>query len=304
MINFAVSSKGRSLIRGSIIAFGLGTVSYNILPYTVLIDQYQELYQLYKDNHAVPVPENIEHLFKEVVTNLENQLANKYMVRPFMTSEFDIFSAGATYNKQGAIVGIPATFLYTSLDDVDENKIMVANRTVKWETEAGVRLKHSLVLSDKAKKFAIAHEILMSNTYQMWIQAMYPFLTLFAAVRFSELCREKLYLAFQPPGFRGGVYTVIGLFGCILWCLVHDRTNVVYEMQATKKLTELSSDYIEGGIEYYTKVLERNKALRDLLPEGPSMYTVTGNKPALLRFPTVPLTARKQVLLESQLTET
>lgn len=42
-----------------------------------------------------------------------------------MTSEIDIFNAGTTYNRQGAIVGIPAYFMYTSLDDVDENKIMV-----------------------------------------------------------------------------------------------------------------------------------------------------------------------------------
>lgn len=157
------------------------------------------------------------------------------------------------------------------------------------------------MLSDKAKKFAIAHEILMSNTYQMWLQGIYPFLLLLAAVKFSELCREKLHLAHQPPGFRGGVYSVIGLFGYIFWYLLQDRTNITYEMKITKKLSELGSDYVEGGIEYYTKVLERNKALRDLLPEGPSMYTVTGNKPTLLRFPTVPLTARKQVLQESQL---
>lgn len=172
---------------------------------------------------------------------------------------------------------------------------------MKWETEAGKRLKRSLVLSDKAKKFAIAHEILLANTYQMWLHSVCPPFVLIAAVRFSELCREKLHLGVKSPGFRSGVYSVIGIFGCIFWCLIYDRVNVIYEMRTTKKLTELGDDYIEGGIEYYTKVLERNKALRDLLPEGPSLYTVTGNKPYLLRFPTIPLIARIQILQESKL---
>lgn len=80
---------------------------------------------LCRDNQPVAVPENINNLFQEVITDLESQLAKRFFVRPFMTSEFDTFNAGATYNLQGAIVGIPATFMYTTLDDVDKNKIKV-----------------------------------------------------------------------------------------------------------------------------------------------------------------------------------
>lgn len=298
-MKFVGSSTGKKLITLSLPTIGLSALLYNAIPYTVLLDKYQELYQLYKDKCAVPVPENIERLFQEVVTDLEGQLAMKYVVKPFMTSEFDIFNAGATYNRQGAIIGIPATFAYNSLEDVDQNKIMVGSRSVEWGTKTGERLKYSLVLSDKAKKFAIAHEVLMSNTYQMWLKDFYPPLILFLAMKFSELYKEKFKLHLQPPVFRGAVYSVIGLFGYIVWCLVYDRTNITYEMRTTKKLSEMGSDYVEGGIEYYSKVLERNKALRDLLPEGSSLFTVTGNKHALLRFPTVPLTARKQILQES-----
>lgn len=300
LMKFVVSPNVQKLIRYSLPTFGISILLYNAVPYTVLLDKYQELYQLYKDKSPVPVPENIERLFQEVVTDLEGQLAARYLVKPFMTSEFDIFNAGATYNRQGAIIGIPAAFAYSSLEDVDQNKIMVGSRSVKWGTKAGERLKNSLLLSDKAKKFAIAYEVLMSNTYQMWLKDLYPPLILFLAMRFSELCKEKLKLHLQPPALRGTVYSVTGLFGYILWCLVYDRTNVTYEMQTTKKLSQMGSDYIEGGIEYYSKVLERNRALRDLLPEGPSLYTVTGNKHALLRFPTLPLTARKQLLQESR----
>lgn len=48
LIKFAVSDMGQRVIRASISVCGVGSVAYNLIPYTVLLDKYRELHQLYK----------------------------------------------------------------------------------------------------------------------------------------------------------------------------------------------------------------------------------------------------------------
>ena len=61
-----------------------------------------------------------------------------------------------------------------------------------------------------------------------------------------------------------------------------------------RKVVQLGREYAEGGLEFYTKLLQRNMALRLLLGEaGSRLYTVYGNNVAKWRRPHAMLTERR-----------
>ena len=54
---------------------------------------------------------------------------------------------------------------------MSEYIFQVDNKPVEWSTPAGQQLKQSLILSNEAKKFAIAREIIHVLQYQPEIKA-------------------------------------------------------------------------------------------------------------------------------------
>lgn len=76
-------------------------------------------------------------------------------------------------------------------------------------------------------------------------------------------------------------------------------TEVYYETDVDKKLCELGEDFIESGVIFYQKILERNQALRELMgKEGESKYSKLGNENFGLRQPRLALMHRKQFFEE------
>jgi hypothetical protein len=68
-----------------------------------------------------------------------------------------------------------------------------------------------------------------------------------------------------------------------------------YERWADRKTGKLSLDYAKGGVEFYSKILQRNMALRGLMgPSGEKMYTLYGNDVEFLRQSHVPYSERKK----------
>ena len=57
-------------------------------------------------------------------------------------------------------------------------------------------------------------------------------------------------------------------------------------------------DYAHGGVEHYTKVLQRNQALRAFNPEGGSHINLLGEDVTWLRIKTKPLTECRAMCLE------
>lgn len=80
-----------------------------------------------------------------------------------------------------------------------------------------------------------------------------------------------------------------------LYFLLQDYTEVYYETDVDKQLCEISPEFIEAGVMFYEKLLNRNQALRELMgAEGEKKYSVKGNENFFLRQPRIALVHRKQ----------
>lgn len=76
-------------------------------------------------------------------------------------------------------------------------------------------------------------------------------------------------------------------------------TEVHYETEVDKKLCELGPDFIESGVIFYDKLLQRNQVLRELMgSEGERKYSKLGNENYFLRQPRLALIHRKQFFEE------
>jgi hypothetical protein len=80
---------------------------------------------------------------------------------------------GSVQLRTGAIVGLPASFLYTSTEELAAVKMLidprVSKRIVDWTSNPGKLLLESLVLSDKAKAFVIARELMYVTAYDLHV---------------------------------------------------------------------------------------------------------------------------------------
>ena len=105
--------------------------------------------------------------------------------------------------------------------------------------------------------------------------------------------------------FRGRLvaYAAATAAGGLGLIYVRDMTRYSRERAALKHAASLDRDYARGAIEYYERVLVRNKALRVILgKKGASAYTARGNPNTIIRTPHMPLSAcldlAKKIMIE------
>lgn len=170
---------------------------------------------------------------------------------------------------------------------------------VDWESEVGRKLANALILPEKVQQFALCREILMCLNHKVLFEAAYPFTCIFLAYNVSTYLNKKLNLYKMPTATRGFLYSIVGLFSLGTYFLIKDMTEVHYETEVDKKLCELGPDFIESGVIFYNKLLQRNQALRELMgSEGERKYSKLGNENYFLRQPRLALVHRKQYFEE------
>jgi hypothetical protein len=78
-----------------------------------------------------------------------------------------------------------------------------------------------------------------------------------------------------------------------IYFLFQDANTHETERKADKTVSSLSLELAEGGVEFYSKLLQRNRMLRELMgSDGDSLFTPSGDVSTLIRTPNVPLTHR------------
>lgn len=285
---------GRKVAFAGVFSAGLSFSSINFLPHTFFLNKFREFVQLYKHGLAVPVPEDVLKRFQEVLDDMKVSSMHRLLIKPFTVYGFDTFHAGSTYTKQGAIVGIPSFFHYSSINDVDTTVIKITGEPVAWSTKEGQQFLHSLILSEAAQKFAIGCEVAYVRTPYVYCNTFYPFTALFFVYATIQHLKRKLHLEKQPQAFRGMVYILLSIFGVGLWAVLKDVTTTHYEKKCDEEVSSLSEVYAKGGLEFYSKILQRNIALRSLMNEkGKKLYSVSGNRLYFIRQKSLPLINRK-----------
>ncbi|XP_066147967.1 transmembrane protein 177 [Euwallacea fornicatus] len=265
----------------------------HVLPHTILVTHYKELVQFYNKGISVPVSDVLLQRFEKTLDLLNIHKSERFRFEPFMASGFDMFSIGAP-GRFGVHIGMPVNFRYNKEMDVDKSNIRVNQASVIWDTDEGRQLIKSLIVPENAQMYAIARDIKMRDSFKLCFDTAYAFFFCTMTYTTSTMLNQKLNLYVKPQALRFFSYGLVGLFSFGYYIMIKDLTQNYYEKKIDLELKELSPIFAEGGREFYTKILERNKALRILMgKEGESVYTALGNDNFFLRNKHLPIVQRK-----------
>ncbi|CAH2238694.1 jg4368 [Pararge aegeria aegeria] len=220
-VSWFLTDQGRKFSFSVITGTSLALTAARFTPHTFFLHKYKDFVHYYNEGKPVELPSDLHNIYQKCLDLLSISETHRKLIEPFSVFGFDLFHAGSTSSRFGALVGIPVNFSYKILEDVEKQNVQVNQKNIDLKSEIGNNL---------------------------------------------------------------GTYF-----------LMKDMTEVYYETSVDKKLCELGPDYIESGITFYDKLLQRNQALRELMgKEGEKKYTINGNENYTLRQPHVALVHRKQ----------
>ncbi|CAK9828301.1 Transmembrane protein 177 [Anthophora retusa] len=262
-----------------------------ILPHTFFLDKYRKFRARYGlDDREVPIREDIKRRCKEVLDDVNLSESDRQRIQFFSAHDIDVFHAGTTLTKYGAIIGIPANFQYQDINDINEESITHQNVLIDWNTNAGKQFQRSLILSENAQKFALAQRVLIVREPDV----MYQYVSAMVDTCLGVTVYDVIYKVFKLDKQRKinrFFYMIIIAFGTTFcWLLTKDGIQNHRELKVNEELAKLGPQYIQGGAEYYEKLSERNKALRILLGNtGKNLFTHNGNESSLFRQKRLPI---------------
>ena len=154
-----------------------------------------------------------------------------------------------------------------------------------------------LILSDAAKKFAIASGYYQLDSFDVY----YKFgVTACFCSQFGALYVLAIVM-FKQMGSIGLVCGVLCLTGWVLLYYYVNKALKAYKIYtADSSAANLGDDFLKGGIEYFDEILQRNKTIQKLKDgEGPVVYDANGNKIyAWFEIPEPWLSSRQQKLID------
>lgn len=261
---------------------------------------YRKLYQAWSRGEPAPLPEELEHVFRQVLGDSAVTSPGNYTA--FAAYGFHPVGAGIPWLPSGAQVGIPSNFKSTrdDLSGITNRTILVNGKEVDWDSETGSRLKDALVLSGDAQKFALAREVARLECAGPVLHAAVAPTCLAGAWIYSVAVKQIFGLFARSVLLRAAVNVLALGLGAVSYFLGADAVNQWLELHSDWRAAGLSRDYAKGGVEFYEKILERNKILRVLMgPKGEEMYAPSGNlfPASLIRMKHAPYTSRRDRIL-------
>merc|ERR1712226_1181326 len=162
--------------------------------------------------------------------------------------------------------------------------------------------RQSMILSDDAKKFALALELARVQVRPQYSLAILNSCWILLTYNVAKLINKKLdmFNKKKPPIMRGMLYLGIAPMTVCSFFLWKDFILRFTERKAVREAASLGPQYSRGGEEYYSKLLLRNKCLKVLEPEQ-SKFTLDGELyQGVLRTKRVPLMELRALCTEAK----
>ncbi|XP_051937489.1 transmembrane protein 177 [Hippocampus zosterae] len=261
---------------------------------------YRQLYQAWYKGEPVTLSDKLEDLFQQVLKDYSGSSSKNFSA--FASFGFHPVSAGVPWLPAGAQIGIPANFNSTDDDrsGITNRTIFINGKAVEWDSEMGTALKDSLVFSLQAQKFAIAREVARLQSGAPIVSAAVAPFCLGGVWVYSVVLKQVFSLHAGPALLRGAVNLVALGLGAVSYFLTLDAVTQWSDYWSDRRAAGVSRDYANGGVEFYDKILSRNKTLRALMgKKGEEMYAPSGNLfPAnILQLKHTPYTSRREGIL-------
>ncbi|KAI3355884.1 hypothetical protein L3Q82_004432 [Scortum barcoo] len=244
---------------------------------------YRQLYQAWHKGEPVSLSEKLEGVFEQVLKDYGVSSPKSFSA--FASFGFHPVGAGVPLLPAGAQIGIPANFNSTADDPsgITNRNIFINGKTVDWSSDTGSALKEALVFSLEAQKFAIAREVARLQSGGPVLSAAVAPVCLGGVWVYSVALKQMFGLHAGPALFRGAVNTVALGLGAVSYFLASDAVSQWIDFKSDRRAAGVSRDYAKGGVEFYDKILSRNKTLRSLM--GQKGEDISTEYPAFLESP-------------------
>jgi hypothetical protein len=278
----------------------------SMVPQTLGLSQYRKAFTLYttsnnSNQEEMPVDGHTRELIDKCLRRIMLRPEDEAGLTFFMSICHDVVHKGTVKLRFGAVIGLPATFAYQHVDDINKAALNLNAQPIDWDSEPGRRFADSIVLSDRAKAFAIAREIKYSSSFFASVDTILRVAFGLGAYTTGFILNNRLKLQQRLKIWaRGGFYSFIAVAWGMLYLVVIDTYACWTDNRVDREVAKLTRAYSEGGVEYYTKLLARNQALRVLMgpSEGSKKYTLYGNEIETWRRSHVQLTSRRDNLVK------
>lgn len=284
--------------RTGLLIAGCGAAfSANLLYHVFPENTFKRVYQAWSKGQPTDLSEKLEQTFQQVLTDLEVSSPEKYSA--FAAFGFHPVGAGMPWMPSGAQIGIPANFNST-LDDptgITNRVILINGKEVDWDSAPGAVLKKALLFSPQAQRFAVAREVARLQSGGPLLYATVAPACL-AGVCIYGVVLKQVFNLYTGPVLMRGLVNVFALgLGAVSYLLTTDAVSQWLDYRSDRKAASVSQDYAKGGVEFYDKILTRNKTLRALMGQkGEEMYAPSGNlfPSNVLRMKHAPYTSRRE----------
>ncbi|NXY81798.1 TM177 protein, partial [Alcedo cyanopectus] len=275
----------------------LGTnLSYHLCPEQT----FRQLHECWSEGQPAELSQRLWDVFQIVLQDTGVKSPGSYQA--FAASGFYPVSAGIPWLPAGSLVGIPPNYDSTADDKrgITNHVVVINGKKVEWESKEGVALKEALTFSLEAQKFAIAREVMCLQNGSPLASALVAPTCLVGTFFCGKVTKLLLGLSSGPVLLRGICNLVTAAGGLIFYYISSDALTYHLDCKADRKAATLSRDYARGGVEFYDKILSRNRILRSLMgKQGTKIYAPSGNlfPRYWFRVKYTPYTHRRDLLL-------
>ncbi|NXG22425.1 TM177 protein, partial [Grallaria varia] len=249
-------------------------LSYHLFPEQT----FKLLHECWSEGQPAELSDRLCGVFQDVLQDIHVKSTGSY--RAFAASGFHPVSAGIPWLPAGSLVGIPPNFDSTAEDKkgIVNHVVVINGKEVDWDSSEGVALKEALTFSLQAQKFAIAREVVYLQHGSPLASAIVAPTCLAGTFLCGRYIKILLGLSHGPVILRGICNIVTAAGGLLFYYLAYDALTYHLDCWADRKAAIVSKDYAKGGVEFYDKILLRNRILRGLMgKKGVKMYAPSGN---------------------------
>jgi len=280
---------------GRMVGLGLGILSsfiaasIPILKNTSLLNFIREYYQHFAEGFPEKIPYDIKRsVLIPVMLDLGITKDQSEQKKFFSSTAPETCSWGDINSSSGAIIGFPFWFRYKHPAEVPLHRFQYGRKgseVVKTlsdserESPVSKSLAASLVLSDNAKKFGVAREIIKVRDHpSFYYQGYMAGCAVALYVSLSKYINYKFILLRAPPIVRAVNYAISSQLSMLIYFTLKDLYNRQVQAAVDEEVSSLSKEYAEGGVEYYTKLINRNCARRELVLGDERRYNLKGEE--------------------------
>jgi len=283
------TDKGRTVCLGLGIIGSFVAASIPVIKNTSLLNFIREYYQHYSEGFPEKIPFEIKRsILVPVMIDLGLTKEQSEQKKFFSSTHPETCSWGDINSSAGAIIGYPFWFRFTSETEVPLHKFQYGRKgseivksmsDSEKERAAGKNLANSLILSDGAKKFGVAREIIkVRDQPSFYYQGFMAGCGVTLYIALSKLINHKWILLRAPPLLRIANYVISFNMSLLIYVTSKDVHNRKVQALVDEQVSSLSKEYAEGGVEYYTKLMKRNAARRELVLGDDRRYNLKGEE--------------------------